>query len=83
MSKNNREELDIYVIPPNFIESGKLFGGMFKMRNAIEAGTLAGVCAFFLFKLPVSLTGKIIILCFTSPNGKVVTRPQVNQNQPL
>jgi len=66
MSKKDREELDVYVIPPNFIESGKLFGGMFKMRNAIEAGVLAGGCAFFVFKLPLSLTAKIIILCFTS-----------------
>ena len=32
MSRNEREELDVYVIPPNFIEGGKLFGGMFKMR---------------------------------------------------
>ncbi len=36
MNKNEHEELDVYVIPPNFIEGGKLFGGMFKMRNAIE-----------------------------------------------
>ena len=39
MSRQEREELDVYVIPPNFIESGKLFGGMFKLRNAIEAGS--------------------------------------------
>ena len=66
MSKNEREELDVYVIPPNFIEGGKLFGGMFKMRNAIEAGILAGGCALLVFKLPLSLTGKIIVLCLTS-----------------
>ena len=66
MSKNEREELDVYVIPPNFIESGKLFGGMFKIRNAIEAGVLAGVCTFFVFKLPIELTNKIIILCLTA-----------------
>ena len=33
MGKKSREEADVYVIPPNFIEGGKLFGGMFKMRN--------------------------------------------------
>ena len=66
MSRNEREELDVYVIPPNFIEGGKLFGGMFKMRNAIEAGILAGGCALLVFKLPLSLTGKIIVLCLTS-----------------
>ena len=66
MSRNEREELDVYVIPPNFIEGGKLFGGMFKMRNAIEAGILAGGCALLVFKIPLSLTGKIIVLCLTS-----------------
>lgn len=56
MSRHERKELDVYVIPPNFIEGGKLFGGMFKMRNAIEAGILAGGCALLVFKLPLSLT---------------------------
>lgn len=66
MNKNEHEELDVYVIPPNFIEGGKLFGGMFKMRNAIEAGILAGGSGAFILKLPVSLTAKIIILCIIS-----------------
>lgn len=66
MSKQEREELDVYVIPPNFIEGGKLFGGMFKMRNAIEAGILAGGCGLLVFKIPVSLTTKMIILCITA-----------------
>ena len=34
------DQLDTYVIPPNFIEGGTLMGGMFKTRNAIEAGIL-------------------------------------------
>ena len=25
MGKNEHEELDVYIIPPNFIESGKIF----------------------------------------------------------
>lgn len=32
-----QEENDIYIIPPNFIETGTLFGGTIKIRNAIEA----------------------------------------------
>mgnify|MGYP000622800964 CR=1 FL=1 len=36
-----QEETDIYIIPPNFIESGTFFGGMFRARNVIEAGILA------------------------------------------
>jgi len=34
------EERDTYIIPPNFIEGGTLLGGMFKVRNVIEAGIL-------------------------------------------
>lgn len=66
MSKHEREELDIYVIPPNFIEDGKIFGGTFRLRNAIEAGILGGGSALLVFKIPVSLTVKIIILCVTA-----------------
>ncbi len=66
MGKHEHEELDVYVIPPNFIESGKIFGGMFKLRNAIEAGILGGGSALLVFKIPVSLTAKIIILCVTT-----------------
>ena len=40
MSKNS-EHHDTYIIPPNFIEGSTLFGGMFKIRNVIEAGVLA------------------------------------------
>ena len=50
MSKPN-EERDIYYIPPNFLASGRLFGGMIRARNAIEACVL------------VLLTGIPIILC--------------------
>ena len=56
----------IYVIPPNFIEGGKIFGGMFRLRNAIEAGVFGGGTALLVLKIPVSLTAKIIILCVTA-----------------
>ena len=38
---SNKNDHDIYIIPPNFIESGTFFGGMFRARNVIEAGILA------------------------------------------
>ena len=38
----NQNDRDIYVIPPNFVDTGTFFGGMFKARNVIEAGILAG-----------------------------------------
>ena len=30
------------------------------MRNAVEAGILAGGCALLVFKLPLSLTGMVV-----------------------
>lgn len=64
MSKLNEHE--IYIIPPNFIEGGTLFGGLVKIRNAIEAILLALAVGYPIFKLNLSLTTKIIILCFTA-----------------
>ena len=64
---NHKIDRDTYIIPPNFIESGTFFGGMFKARNVIEAGILAfaiGVPVFSL--LPLGLTARIIALCLTA-----------------
>lgn len=63
---NNPNEHDSYYIPPNFIEGGTLFGGMFKFRNVIEAGILAVAVGAPVFMFELSLTVKIIILCLTA-----------------
>lgn len=65
MSKNS-EHHDTYIIPPNFIEGSTLFGGMFKIRNVIEAGVLAAAVGVPVFSLDLSLTVRIIILCLTA-----------------
>lgn len=59
------EENDVYVIPPNFIETGTIFGGSIKFRNAAEAIILSLLIGFPVFYLPVTLTTKIIIACLT------------------
>ena len=64
---SNKNDHDTYIIPPNFIESGTFFGGMFRARNVIEAGILAfaiGVPVFMF--VPFGLTTRIIILCLTA-----------------
>jgi hypothetical protein len=60
------ENQNIYVIPPNYIESGTFFGGMLKARNAIEAGILVLAVGLPVFHLGLPLTPKIIILCLTA-----------------
>lgn len=59
------EKQDTYFIPPNFIEGGTLFGGMFKFRNVVEAGIFAAAFGIPLLLLPVSVTVRIILLCLT------------------
>jgi len=61
-----QENRNTYIIPPNFIESGTFFGGMFKTRNAIEAGILALVVGLPVFNLGLPLTARIIIICLTA-----------------
>ncbi len=60
------EERDSYYIPPNFIDTGTVFGGMLKLRNVIEAGVIVGTIVLPLFGVPLSLTVKIIIACVTA-----------------
>lgn len=64
--KNQNEHHDTYIIPPNFIEGGTLFGGLFKIRNVIEAGILAISVGLPVLSINISLTARIIILCLTS-----------------
>lgn len=34
---DDREFSNVYMIPPNYTDSGKLLGGMLETRNTIEA----------------------------------------------
>ena len=64
---SNKNDHDIYIIPPNFIETGTFFGGMFRARNVIEAGILALAIGKPVFLcLPFGLAARIIALCLTA-----------------
>lgn len=60
---NPNEERDVYYIPPNFLQSGRLFGGAVRMRNAIEAVLIALLTGIPIFRLGLSLTTRIVLLC--------------------
>lgn len=66
MSKLKESEFQTYIIPPNFIEGGTFFGGMFKILNVIEAGILAVLVGVPVLSIGILLTARIIILCFTA-----------------
>lgn len=63
---DDREFSNIYTIPPNYTDSGKLMGGMLETRNTVEAGILLVLVGYPEVKwLPVDLTTKIIIMTVT------------------
>ena len=60
------EEFEVYVIPPNFMEGGTLFGGLLKTRNTIEAVILGLAVGVPVLRLPFSITIRVVILCLTA-----------------
>ncbi len=63
---DDREYSNIYTIPPNYTDSGKLLGGMLEMRNTVEAGILLVLVGYpELMWLPVTGTIKIVIMTVT------------------
>lgn len=63
----NKEERDIFLIPPNFLNEGSLFGGMLKLRNTLEAVVLVVGVTIPILKITVfCFTAKIILLCLTA-----------------
>lgn len=61
-----REYENVYVIPANYTDSGKLFGGMVETRNAVEAGALILLVAYpELAWFPMSTTFRIVVMTVT------------------
>jgi hypothetical protein len=58
-----------YVIPDNFIDGGRVFGGTFKTRNFIEGLVFGGISGLIAYKLPISsLQLRIsMIIIFAAP----------------
>ncbi|MCL2840326.1 MAG: ATP-binding protein [Defluviitaleaceae bacterium] len=77
MAQNRRNERDedspdIYYIPPNYTDSGGVFGGTFKVRNAIEAAIIVGLLGWLLLNVTTNLgieTRIIILLAVLMPIG--------------
>ena len=49
-----QEDNDMYIIPPNFIDTGTIFGGTIKLRNALEALILGILIGYPVFQLPLT-----------------------------
>ena len=62
----DKEYSNVYAIPANYTDSGKLFGGMVDTRNAGEAvRLLAAVGAPELFWIPMSGTIRVVVMTVT------------------
>lgn len=59
---SSREPRDVYFIPPNFIDTGTLFGGSIRLRNAVEAAVLAAGTGIPLLYLPLPFNWRLILV---------------------
>ena len=57
---------NVFAIPANYTDSGKILGGMLELRNAVEAGFLLLLAGYpELAWLPVTGTIKIVVMTVT------------------
>ena len=57
---------NVFAIPANYTDSGKILGGMLELRNAVEAGFLLLLVGYpELMWLPVGGTIKVVIMTVT------------------
>ena len=60
------EEKNVYMIPVNYTDSGKLFGGMLSIRSAIETIILLLLFGYIeVAFIPMSETLRIIVMVVT------------------
>lgn len=61
-----RERRDVYFIPQNFIDTGSIFGGSIRLRNAVEAAVLAAGTGIPLMYLPLPFNWRLILVIVIS-----------------
>lgn len=63
---DDKEYSNIYAIPANYTDSGKILGGMLEPRNAVEAVILLILVGYpILFVIPMSGTIRIVVATVT------------------
>ena len=61
-----KEYSNVYAIPSNYTDSGKLFGGMVETRNTVEAVFLVILVGYpELMWIPMSTTIRIVVMTVT------------------
>lgn len=63
---DDREYSNIYTIPPNYTDSGKLLGGLLEVRNTVEACVLLALVGYpELMWLHLPITAKVTVMTVT------------------
>lgn len=63
---DEKENENIYSIPANYTDSGKIFGGMLVLRNAIEAILLVALLGYLEYALiPISGVVRAVVMAVT------------------
>jgi len=63
---DEKEYSNVYAIPPNYTDSGKLLGGMLETRNTIETGLLLLLVGYpELMWLPAQAAVKVVVMTVT------------------
>lgn len=63
---DEKEYSNVYAIPANYTDSGKLLGGMIETRNAIETVLLVAAVGYpELFVIPMPGTIRIVVMTLT------------------
>ena len=61
-----KEYSNIYVIPANYTDSGKIMGGMLEVRNAVETGFLVALVGYpELMLIPMPIKIRIVVMTLT------------------
>lgn len=61
-----REYSNIYAIPANYTDSGKIMGGMLEVRNAVETGFLVALVGYpELMVIPMPIKIRIVVMTLT------------------
>ncbi len=63
---NEKEHDHEYVIPPNYTDSGRLFGGLLAVRNAVEALVITVILGYVEIKLiPMPTFVRVVVMVLT------------------
>lgn len=80
MAKKSRslDEPEVFFIPNNFVDSGTVLNGTFKVRNVIEAAVILGVIGYLLLQIPATIQVRVILIAILAVPPAIVALIGVN-----